>query len=124
MSNQGNVVVKVTKNAAGWEVMFTTGRWSGNQTAEVVQSILKMKTRGGSFIVEEAQGFLSELIKNDTISHPIGKIGNADTPTVVVTFDSGPGNIRWMWEHGNKEVLGSWTFEEYRNLVIDQMEWE
>jgi hypothetical protein len=122
MSNQGNVTVRVEENGAlDWEVTFTTGRWSGNQTAKVVQDILGRRNQGGNLMVEDARDFLTELIKEDAISHPIGRLGNTDTPTVIVCFDSGPGSVVWHREHDD-QVLGHWTHLEYVALDLAKSE--
>jgi hypothetical protein len=103
VSTQGNIVVKVNDR---FTLIFTTSRWGGAETPKIVQDALRDATpRNG-----DVRWFLSALMHNDSVSHPIEMIGNADTPTVIV--DLWAQTVTWQLDH-NKVILATWTFETY-----------
>lgn len=126
MSNQGNVVVLLKYKQPNAEnyFIFTSTRWSGPEMPSVVRKCLR--DDNGPGYVDESD-FLRSLCHEDSIDRPIKAIGNCDVPTVIIDFD-----LKYVaWTHEEdvgdqvaRDVIASWSFEEYLDLKLDSPLWE
>lgn len=112
MSNQGNIVVK---DIAGEKVMFTTSRWSGRETPQVVQLALELAYRAGVQPHRRERECLAFISKHSCIEGPIFQVGNEDTPTVIISFQYKV--VNWVDHQGI--VLRSLSFDDYMKLDFE-----
>jgi len=121
MSNQGNIIVQASGLVVD-RIMFTTGRWSGAETPEIVQGTLERALDWNTANNEPEpslryawESILHDLAHHDAIDRPITALGNTDTPTVIVDFQHK--TVDWRREYDRK-IVGSWSFEDYLKLDL------
>lgn len=115
MSNQGNIRVRGIHEDDS-DFLFTTTRWGGGSTPQIVQKCL---TPGRPEWEVTESDFLYELCNLPNGHYglrPIRRLGNTDTPTVLVDF--GTQTVSWFADWKNEEV-GRWSFSDYLAMSLD-----
>ena len=109
MSHQGNIKVRWTNHRGELKsILFTTCRFSGASTPELVQKVLESVVG-----LDRPWDDLTRALSHAAcIDRPIVDIGNEDVPTVTVDFNKR--SVYWIWEvHPCLRGIGTWTFSEY-----------